>query len=48
LLSPVESAWMAAILPSPRKWSRQPAQGHVRARQAKILDSMTTIRIPVD
>ena len=48
LLSPVESAWMAAILPNPRKWSEQPAQDHIRVRQAKILDSMTTIRIPAN
>ncbi|MBC8284097.1 MAG: monofunctional biosynthetic peptidoglycan transglycosylase [Nitrospinae bacterium] len=47
LLSPVESAWMAAILPSPRKWSRQPVPDHVRARQAKILDTMSTLRIPI-
>ncbi len=47
-LSPVESAWMAAILPNPRKWSQQPAPDHVRVRQAKILDSMTTVRIPIN
>jgi monofunctional glycosyltransferase len=46
LLSPVESAWMAAVLPNPRQWSRQPVPSHVRARQAKILNSMTTIRVP--
>jgi monofunctional glycosyltransferase len=46
LLSPVESAWMAAVLPNPRQWSRQPAPDHVLARQAKILDSMTILRIP--
>ena len=45
-LSPVESAWMAAILPSPRKWSRQPAPSHIRIRQAKILDSMIKVYIP--
>ena len=45
-LSPVESAWMAAILPSPRKWSQQPAPDHVRDRQAKILESMTRVHIP--
>ena len=48
LLSPVESAWMAAVLPNPRKWSRQPVPGHVRARQAKILDSMATLQIPTN
>jgi monofunctional glycosyltransferase len=46
LLSPVESAWMAAVLPNPRQWSRQPVPDHVRARQAKILDSMAILRIP--
>ena len=46
LLSPVESAWMAAVLPNPRQWSRQPVPVHVRARQAKILDSMAIQRIP--
>ena len=48
LLSPVESAWMAAILPNPRKWSRQPAPDHIRVRQAKILDAMTTVQIPIN
>jgi monofunctional glycosyltransferase len=46
LLSPVESAWLAAVLPNPRQWSRQPVPDHVRARQAKILDSMVILRIP--
>jgi monofunctional glycosyltransferase len=46
LLSPVESAWMAAVLPNPRQWSRQPVPDHVRTRQAKILDSMAILRIP--
>lgn len=48
MLSPVESAWMAAILPNPRNWSKQPAPEHVRVRQAKILNSMTTLRIPIN
>jgi monofunctional glycosyltransferase len=48
LLSPVESAWMAAVLPNPRQWSRQPVPIYVRARQAKILDSMATLRIPIN
>jgi monofunctional glycosyltransferase len=46
LLSPVESAWMAAVLPNPRQWSRQPVPVHVRARQAIILDAMAILRIP--
>ena len=48
LLSPVESAWMAAVLPNPRKWSRKPVPSHVRERQAKILESIATIRIPTN
>ena len=47
LLTPVESAWMAAILPNPRKWSRRPVPGHVRVRQVKILDTMQTVKIPM-
>jgi len=43
LLTPVESAWLAAILPNPRKWSRQPVPGHVRASQIKILDTMQRV-----
>ena len=45
LLTPVESAWMAEILPKPRKWSRQPAPDHVRVRQEKILNTMQTVKI---
>ncbi len=45
LLSPVESAWMAAVLPSPRHWTRRPTSKHVRARQIKILDTLPRIRI---
>ena len=45
LLTPVESAWMAAILPNPKKWSRQPAPDHVRVRQEKILNTMQTVKI---
>ena len=45
LLTPVESAWMAAILPNPKKWSRQPAPDHVRVRQEKILNTMQTVKV---
>ncbi len=45
-LSPVESAWMAAVLPNPRHWSSQPVPSHVQARQAKILSAMVSTRIP--
>ncbi|MFQ5443998.1 MAG: monofunctional biosynthetic peptidoglycan transglycosylase [Nitrospinales bacterium] len=45
--SPIESAWMAAILPNPRAWSiHNPPQGVVE-RQAKILDWMYQLRIPL-
>ena len=44
-ISPVESAWMAAVLPSPRRWSHRPAPAHVLARQMKILDALPKIRI---
>ena len=44
LLTPVESAWLAAILPNPRKWSRQPVPDHVRMRQIKILDTMQKVK----
>ena len=37
-LSPVESAWMAAVLPSPRQWVLRPTPKHVQVRQVKILD----------
>jgi monofunctional glycosyltransferase len=45
MLSPVESAWMAAVLPNPRNWTIRPTPGHVRARQAKILDALPHMRI---
>ena len=44
-LSPVESAWMAAVLPSPWHWTRRPTSKHVQARQIKILDALPHIRI---
>ena len=47
LLTPVESAWLAAILPSPIKWSRLPVKDHVRVRQVKILDAMQTVKIVI-
>ncbi len=45
-LSPVEAAWLAAILPSPRRWSIRRPQQHVTNRHARILKSMTKVRIP--
>jgi monofunctional biosynthetic peptidoglycan transglycosylase len=44
-LTPVESAWLAAILPNPRKWSRQPAPQHVQERQIKILNTMQAVKV---
>lgn len=43
-LSPVESAWMAAILPNPRQWSL-PGM-NVESRQARILNVMKTVHLP--
>jgi monofunctional glycosyltransferase len=45
ILSPVESAWMAAVLPNPRHWTIRPTPAHVQARQIKILDTMPHMRI---
>jgi monofunctional glycosyltransferase len=44
-LSPVESAWMAAILPNPRHWARRPTPKHVQVRQVKILDALPNMKI---
>jgi monofunctional glycosyltransferase len=44
-LSPVESAWLAAVLPLPRSWTKRPTPAHVQARQIKILDALPQIRI---
>jgi monofunctional glycosyltransferase len=44
-LSPIESAWMAAVLPSPRHWALRPTPKHVVARQIKILDALSHIKI---
>ncbi len=45
-LSPVEAAWLAAILPSPRRWSIHRPQKHVVNRQARILNTMPKVRVP--
>jgi monofunctional biosynthetic peptidoglycan transglycosylase len=39
-LTPIESAWMAAVLPSPRHWALRPTPKHVQSRQVKILDAL--------
>jgi monofunctional glycosyltransferase len=45
ILSPVESAWMAAVLPSPRRWTVSPTPKHVQARQMKIMGALPYIQI---
>lgn len=45
LLSPVESAWMAAVLPNPRHWTKRPTPKHVQARQIKILGTLPHMHI---
>ena len=45
IISPVESAWMAAVLPLPLHRTRRPTPAHVQARQLKVLDAMPHIRI---
>lgn len=46
LLSPVEAAWMAAVLPNPRRWSIHHPHPQLLDRQARILRQMTKIRLP--
>jgi len=46
-LSPVESALMASVLPSPRIWSVLNPQPHVSDRQSKILSIMSQSHIPI-
>ncbi len=41
-LSPLESAWLTAILPNPRKWSQPAFDKRVRGRQQIILRRMRT------
>lgn len=41
-LSPLESAWLAAILPNPRRWTEPAYEGRVRGRQQVILRRMRT------
>ncbi len=45
-LSPVEAAWLAAVLPNPRVWSIRRPQQHVEKRQTQILNSMVRVRLP--
>ena len=45
ILTPVESAWMAAVLPSPRHWTVRPTPKHVQARQMKIMDTLPYMQI---
>lgn len=41
-----EAAWMAAILPNPRAWSKPRHQLRVQKRQARILLSMRKVKLP--
>lgn len=41
-----EAAWMAAILPNPRAWSKPRHQRRVQKRQARILLSMRKVKLP--
>lgn len=41
-----EAAWMAAILPNPRAWSKAKYQSRVQKRQARILLSMRQVKLP--
>ena len=45
ILTPVESAWMAAVLPSPRHWTVRPTPKHVQARQMKIMGTLPYMQI---
>ena len=45
-LSPVEAAWLAAVLPNPRVWSIRHPQQRVEKRQTRILNSMIRVRLP--
>lgn len=45
-LLPAESAWLAAILPNPRKWSQPQTGRFIRGRQARILKIMWRLRLP--
>ncbi|MGV7222595.1 MAG: monofunctional biosynthetic peptidoglycan transglycosylase [Nitrospinales bacterium] len=44
--SPLESAWMAAILPNPRVWPENKYRSLVKKKQARILSQMHTVRLP--
>jgi monofunctional glycosyltransferase len=44
IISPVESAWMAAVLPSPRHWTVSPTPKHVQARQMKIMSTLPNMQ----
>ena len=45
-ISPVESAWLAAVLPNPRVWPERKYRKLVEKRQARILNIMPKIRLP--
>ncbi|MCH7499262.1 MAG: monofunctional biosynthetic peptidoglycan transglycosylase [Nitrospinae bacterium] len=41
-----DAAWMAAILPNPRAWSKARYQNRVQKRQTRILLSMRKMKLP--
>jgi monofunctional biosynthetic peptidoglycan transglycosylase len=41
-----DAAWMAAILPNPRAWSKARYQSRVEKRQIRILLSMRKVKLP--
>ncbi len=45
-VSPLESAWLAAILPNPRVWSLARQNNKARKRQQRILDRMNSTPLP--
>ncbi len=45
-LAPGQAALMAAVLPSPHKWSVTRPDAHVRARQKRIMRSMKLMKLP--
>ncbi len=46
-ISPIESAWLAAVLPNPRKWARPIPSKRVERRQARILKAMGGVKLPL-
>lgn len=45
-ITKIEAAWMAAILPNPRAWSKDKYRFRVQKRQTRILLSMRKMKLP--